>query len=407
MSRKYLQTLVRLTPFLSYAVFYYLKYPLSEKNLTVYGATREYYFMLVCLFIIGIILILPSSMIQKNQQPEEDGYLSRYVLISVLVSFLIMLMVVVSVNPHGRFPWDPYPFTTTAAHNQKIKIFERMDYKPQIIVLGSSHAYAVSAEYLSKVTGKSAFNMSVGGAGPIDELALARYVIDKSRPAPLLFLVEMVATDLDTSVWQFSIPLNLIGYLPNKNRMPVLKSVFTDTISMKSLTDSMFLFSNQNIPKIITFLPDGTGVRSGTIDYAKNVKKQIPPVYDRNRCYILDEDGKQAIEELISVARANKISLVFYRSPLNIEFFDHVDLDDPKYKKCQSLLSEYMLSVTELNPNVYYVDLMYYEPVSLLRENGYQDVQHLSLEASNLVIDALLPAIDSGLKWVMGAINSR
>jgi hypothetical protein len=402
LSRKYLQTLARLAPFILYAIIFYQNFPLSGKNLTVYGATREYYLMLGCLLLIGMILVWPNGF--ENNVPPKDKNLSHYWLISFSILFCVMLTLAVYVNPHGRFPWNPYPFTTTAAHNQKITIFDKVDSPPELVVLGSSHVYTVSAEYISDVTGKSAFNMSVGGAGPVDELALGRYVIDNSREAPLLFVVEMVATDLDTSAWQYSMPLNLITYLPNKDRAPVLKSIFLDTLSMKSLTDSLFLITNQDVAENISFLPDGTGVRSKTRDYALNVKKQIPSVYERNTCIRLDEDGKQAIEELVAIAQAHKISLVFYRSPLNIEFFEHVDLNNPNYKKCQVLLSEYMLSITESNPNVFYVDLIHYDPVSLLREKGYVDVQHLTPEASILVIDALLPTIDTGLKWVM---NSR
>lgn len=401
MSRKYLQTLARVAPFILYAIIYYQNFPLSGKNLTVYSVTREYYLMLGCLLLIGVILVWPKGL--EYNVPPNDKHLSQTWLISFSIFFCAMLTLAVYVNPHGRFPWNPYPFTTTAAYNQKINIYKKVDYQPQIVVLGSSHVYTVSAEYLSDATGKSAFNMSVGGAGPVDELALGKYVVDNSQVVPLLFVVEMVATDLDISVWQFSIPLNLIAYLPIKDRAPVINSIFHDTLSMKTLTDSLFLITNQNVTEYISFLPDGTGVRSKTIDYAMNVKKQIPPVYERNTCNKLDEDGKQALEELVSIAQIYKISLVFYRSPLNIEFFENADLNNPNYKKCQVLLSEYMSSITESKPNVFYMDLMLYEPVSSLRSRGYVDIQHLTPEASNLVIDALLPAIDTGLKWVMNA----
>ena len=188
MSRKYLQTLARVAPFILYAIMYYQNFPLSAKNLTVYSATREYYLMLGCLLLIGLILVWPNSI--ENNVPPKDKHLSHYWLISFSIFFCAMLTLAIYVNPHGRFPWNPYPFTTTAAHNQKINIYKKVDYQPEIVVLGSSHVYTVSAEYLSDVTGKSAFNMSVGGAGPVDELALGRYVIDNSTEIPLLLWLK-------------------------------------------------------------------------------------------------------------------------------------------------------------------------------------------------------------------------
>jgi hypothetical protein len=397
--RRKIRVLAWLPLFFLYVLVYSTNNPLSGKNLTVYGDTRESYLLLCCLLILGMIILWPAR--AETESKNDNGAL-KYWFLSFFLFFVSMLSVTVFINPHGRFPWNPYPFTTTAAPFQKAAIYEKTEYNPRLIVFGSSRAYTISAEYLTTMTGEPAFNMAVGAAGPVDELVLARYIVENSREVPRLFLVEMAATDLDTIVWQTTMPLNLLPYLPGNGVAPVLDSIFIDTLSLRSLTDSFYLLSYRDAREYISFLTDGTGIRMGDRgrNYQENVNKQIPPVYEENTCTNLDQGGMEAIENLVILSEKNKIGLIFYRSPLNVEFFKHVNLENVQYKQCQLLLDQFMISITDSHPNVFYVDLMRYEPVSLLREKGYIDVQHLLPDASNMVIDALLPAIEDGLTWV-------
>jgi len=390
-----------LMPLVVYMGIYLEQKPLSAiQALNGFSIASENLLLWFGLLLTSVIVLLSPK--AGAETPETKSQPSLAWLISFALPFVLLVSLVVYVNPHGRYPWRFYPFTTTAAHYQKIELYDQLSQPPQVIVLGSSHTYTISAAYITQSLGKETFNMAVGSAGPMDELILSRYLIKNSTELPRLFIVELVATDLGTSAWQNYMPLNLLPYISLNNAYPIIKSTFLDTLSLHSLIDSLFLLTNRNAKEYITFLPDGTGVRSDRSEsfYENNVKKQIPAVLSQNSCAELDAEGQKAIAGLVELAEQNKIGIVFYRSPINAEFFDQANLGKPLYQKCQRVFQEYMQGLVDTHPNVFYMDLQYYEPVSSLREAGYIDAQHLHPGASNLVIDALHPELEKALLWV-------
>ena len=399
LSKKTLLSCIALLPLAVYMVVY-----LDRRPLSAIRALRGFSIAAENLVLWGSLLLLSSLifLFSINSEPKETnpGCKNLWV-ISFLVPYILLIALVVYVNPHGRFPWKLYPFTTTAAHYQKIALYKQLSKPPQVIVLGSSHSYTIQASYISEVLDKDAFNMAVGSAGPMDELILARYITKNTTEIPQLFIVELVATDLGTSAWQNYMPLNLVPYFSFKNKLPIIQSALFDTVSLRSLTDALFLLVNQDAKEYITFLPDGTGQRSkrSASFYQNNIQKQIPAVFGRNTCDVLDHEGQKAINQFVELAEEYKIGVVFYRSPVNAEFFEQANLEKPRYQKCQQLFATYMQNLVQSHPNVFYVDLFDYEPISSLREDGYIDAQHLVPEASNLVIDALLFDLEKALQW--------
>lgn len=398
-SKKTLVSLLWLMPLIIYEAIYLYNHPFSSiKTLARFNDISENLFLWNGLFLLGILILLFPKV--GKVPPERNIQYSHLWSVSFSAFFTALVFLVIYVNPHGRYPWNLYPFTTTAAHYQKIVLYEQLDKPPQVIVLGSSRAYTISAAYIAQTLGKETFNMAVGSAGPVDQMTLARYIVATS-PAPQLFIVELVATDLSTSAWKDYMPLNLLPYMSINNALPVIKSVSLDTLSLRSLTDSLFLLFNRDATAYITFQSDGTGERPDRdpAAYQRNLKNQIPAVFKRNRCSELDVEGQNAIKDLAAFSEQNGIGIVFYRSPLNVEFYKQVNQENPLYKKCQRLFSEYIQVLTDTHPNVFYVDLIEYEPISSLREEGYIDVQHLHPHASNLVIDALHDDLQKALQW--------
>jgi len=354
------------------------------------------------LLLLSMLVLLPTS--QKDDK-SETGHANAWVA-SASVFFCILAILIIYVNPHGRYPWQNYSFTTSGAHFKKLNLYNQLDPAPQVIILGSSRSFTIPSDYLAQNFDAPVFNMAIGGAGPVDELAALHYVLDHNPQPPSLFLVEIVATDLGTRAWQYYMPVSLVPYLTFDQKMAVVQSVFRDTLSFRSLSDAIFLFAGFDTGgEIITFLPDGTGVRKVDAedvkfkDYKNSVNEQTPAVYKQNACIKLDEVGMQSIEKMVALSEQHGFSIVFYRSPLNIAYFEMVDLEKPAYKKCQALFNDFIYELAEKHPSIQYVDLYHYPPVSDLQRKGYIDVQHLSPSASKLVIDALQPALEHGLRY--------
>jgi hypothetical protein len=63
---------------------------------------------------------------------------------------LISLLMAYYANPHGRFPTQRYLFATALARQIKSGLYEKIDYDPQLIILGSSRAFILAPEYIEK-----------------------------------------------------------------------------------------------------------------------------------------------------------------------------------------------------------------------------------------------------------------
>jgi hypothetical protein len=92
---------------------------------------------------------------------------------------------------------------------------------------------------------------------------------------------------------------------------------------------------------------------------------------------------------------------LFYRSPLNADYLDVGGINDPLFKKCETLLLRYMKKLKKGYPNVFYRDLTYYEPIGSLRWDGFDDAYHLKPNAAQMLIDALTPNISRAVEWAL------
>ena len=93
------------------------------------------------------------------------------------------------------------------------------------------------------------------------------------------------------------------------------------------------------------------------------------------------------------------MSILFYRSPLNADYLDVGDVDDPLFKKCETLLLKYIKKLKRDYSNVFYRDLTYYEPISSLRWDGFDDAYHLKPIAAQMLVDVLAPDISQAVEW--------
>jgi hypothetical protein len=105
-------------------------------------------------------------------------------------------------------------------------------------------------------------------------------------------------------------------------------------------------------------------------------------------------------EATIELADANNIAIVLYESPMNAAFYKAAFESDPEgFLACRRLIGDYLILLSETHPNVFSRDLSDYELVNNLEEEGFYDAVHLRPGAAELVVDALIPEIESAMAW--------
>ncbi|MBI5934062.1 MAG: hypothetical protein HY867_10170 [Chloroflexi bacterium] len=343
------------------------------------------------------------------QQVARSKALIRWWGFSFLAIVLPFTALIVYENPHSIFPWHFFRYGASSMFNpasvreQKLDLYSQLSAPPEVIIFGSSRTFSVSSSYVLQKTGFNAFNMAVSGGGPFDFLAFER-LITSSQPEnpPLVFMVEILG--LGPNIQRWPMPLSAMPYLDLDQQLIIADFTLQDTLSMQAGSDMIYQLAYERLylrPPAWTFLPDGTGIRddlakatyptalrafSGTIDQSKT-------------CNRLDSEGMRQLEKMAEFAEENNFSLLFYRSPLNADYLDISDKNNPRYIHCEKIFDAYMTNLVKRNPNVFYRDLTYFEPISQMRWDGFFDAHHLRLNSAELLVDELAGDIHRAAAW--------
>jgi hypothetical protein len=96
------------------------------------------------------------------------------------------------VNPNSRFPVKFHPFAYSTIHSEEMILYREQEESPEIVILSSSRAFTMPADYIEDVVGNKTFNMSVTSASPPDLYAMGNYAIKNTSTPPSLFIVEVL-----------------------------------------------------------------------------------------------------------------------------------------------------------------------------------------------------------------------
>ncbi len=312
------------------------------------------------------------------------------------------------INPTGRFPWNERAsYATVSARSIKPNLYAKLKKTPEIIILGSSVSFTTPADYLEKKWGVSAFNMALNGGSPGDFITTMNYIIQEGPDGkvPLTVLVELVSPTLKIDNSNQT-PVKMLSYMPLEQRLPAISQTLDYFLKVTPFSDSIFtiLFLDTNRWKIwIKFSNDGTGIRmrpqKPRSTYQAAIKSNIKTMKSFLSCKELDLAGKESIEKLIRLSSHYQFSIVFYRTPINNDFYKASKTNPASYEKCKKEFDEYMMAVKKKNQNIFYKDLSQYPEISTQGMSMYIDTHHLKRSGAILLMNALDAEIKTALEW--------
>ncbi len=342
---------------------------------------------------------------EKSSSPSIFPWIGSFILLlSVCVTFVLI------VNPDGRFPWNERnAYLPIAPRPIKPNLYQKLKTAPDVLILGSSISFTVPPSYFHQKWGVSAFNMSLNGGTPIDFFNTLNYIISANphKKLPSTLLVEILSLGLKVNT-ATETPVKLIRYMSADQAFLTIGVIGDHLIRASSFTDSIFtvLFVDTNRWEIwIDFASDGNGIRiKNTMpksQYQSAVKNDVNTQKMFLACDLqgLSPFGKESVEKLVGLSRMHHLSIVFYRPPINADFYTISKTKPDTYAPCNNVLNNYMQSLTQQNPNVFYKDLSNDPKISSLRQEIYTDGHHLMENGNILVLEALNEEIKSALQW--------
>lgn len=365
-----------------------------------------------------VLLVLLMLVLDSNwSMPNLSKSASPVWSISFGAILVIAFLMAYYANPHDRFSGQRYLFLDIRARNIKTALYEKLDYNPQIVILGSSRAFTFPPEYIYQKTGYRTFNFSVEGATLFDYFWQLKYILSKrtqSQQSPQALIVDIAAympSGLNTpkvAQKNYSLqPLTTLPYLTLRQQKEVLFEYGEDILSTQSVSDSLYLITHPFLtPEVqaITFQADGFGIRKPITheDYLNILRSDLNDYKYTgagNFCTELDSQGVELLQQLISTAKQNHIGVVLYQSPLNGTVLQKLILKDPRFDQCQKLWADLMNQVKSTNPNVWVIDLVNYQPITNMKEEGFYDTMHIKESTAQAVIDQLVPSIQAAVQW--------
>jgi hypothetical protein len=179
-----------------------------------------------------------------------------------------------------------------------------------------------------------------------------------------------------------------------------------DTLGVQSLSDSVYILTLPNAQiglQTWTFKEDGMGVRQPlTHEQYERLLTSTLPVWLNNGlwCVSVNPSAQERFEKMIETASANGMAVVLYESPMHSILYKTAQKRNPEqFYACRRLLNNYFSSFSNVYPNVFFRDLSGYSVVNDLEEEGFYDAVHLRPSAAELVVDALIPEIESAMEW--------
>jgi hypothetical protein len=361
---------------------------------------------IITLFL-GLSIMLGVLFLQiPNQKMGE----SRFWYAGFLATLLIATVSVAYVNPHRKFPWNKRDhYLEVEVRSRKIDLYRNLKRAPDLVMFGSSVTFLEPTTYFQDKWGIQAFNMSLNMGGPVDFVNLIHIIKAKSPDAkmPKVITVEMLGISYGLSDVELSTPLEYLPYMDSTDQqMRTLWTNIRDVLDLNSFSDSLFtllIVEKGRWAPVTILTEDGTMIRSDkdvkNSEYKGAIAKNIQLMGGMQTCASINERGKAAVERMVQLSREYKFSLLFYRAPLNEDFYKFSKTQPSDYSKCNELFDQYLEGIAAQNPNVFFKDLSQYREIAAGGKNLYIDTHHLNTKGSMMLLDVLSPEIENALQW--------
>jgi len=381
-----------------------LQGPPSPKELAHFVSFSNEIYQLIGAGLFAILMLGPFAS-RATSRPASATTWSRGLLCILGVTVISVLLF----NPIGIGRWKMDRVADKDARLQKPYLYNRQSSTPDIVFLGTSVSYRIPAQKFAKKLSLTGFNFAVLAGTSVDYYTITNFVLSRATPGkkPVVLVTEVLSPSLNPVFgggdYYKRYPIEDAIYMPSKFAWSMLSNHIEMLMSYSSFAEIFYvqyhIWDNNWKPRAAHNLAskDGSGaiVPPLTLETAyKNAVINIGPSLEYLlNCRQMDPDGQNLILKMVAMARKQNVSLVFYRSPINDDFYKFLNTPSSDYETCRYRFNHFMKQIQEENPNVFYVDLSNYSPISSGGMNYYLDSHHLNSIGTELTLEILKPTI--------------
>jgi hypothetical protein len=408
------KNIIRLLVLLLLCAYVLMAYPdqgfTSLANFFDFIAFAEKVVLLIGMSLLIILTMGPAS------QSEMSRSTARVWLSGVLAVLSTTTITIIISNPFGAFPWNTDNHAGAMnSRVDKIPLYKQLTSMPDVVFMGTSVSFPLPAQEYARRFSLSGFNFSLDGATPVDYFTLMNLILSEA-PAddrPKIIITEILAPNLASehggTKFYNALPLEGVAYVPFPFSLRILSSHAMEVFDLASFSSAIFVeyFAWQGERPTVYFGADGTTLHPGEgpktdYDRARFVRTSSL-LHEFLFCTELDHQGKDLISRMAALSKKHGLKLIFYRPPINDDFYKLTD-DDPatykrkSYRRCANKLDQFMQEIQSEYPNVLYVDLSHYPPISSGGRALYLDADHFTAQGMDRLLEVLTPIIKEHLE---------
>lgn len=368
-------------------------------------SNRNFFTLVAMLILLLTLYFLPRDDEVGSRSPTKKTETPlTYFGVGLLFFALVIAATNVYINPWHLYPTNWAPSRIENSRSDKIQLFQELNHAPEILVLGTSRSYAISASQIQDLTGMDAFNAAVLNGRLIDYLLFAQYVYRANPESPpKLILAEVNGlSGLDEENTLLNTPYPWISFLPLDQRFEWWTFRVKHLFSASQLADAIYsiryfdLYSGlDKFWEEWTLDSSGSGTRETTPyfnEILENVISRDPDV----SCHF--SELSPYYSDLIRLASSHGTRILFFTVPYHPQYYSEVLALDPDYQTCKKLIEDFMAKQIESGAPVTYVNFDQLASIHGVDTNlGFYDHQHITPLNSSLLIDALAPTIQEQL----------
>jgi hypothetical protein len=289
-------------------------------------------------------------------------FLSAFLLLTVLVATFTAL-----VDPLGRFGTGVLPPVLTSDRDQKARLYLARRPRPELIVLGSSRSKTLAPACLSELSGQSAFNFAVNGAGSEDLVAILRFILAQRDRSARTLLVGMDPEMLQPSggVHRALEGSRALGRYAPDGAVGDRPPLAADLLGWQAVSAAVRSVRAAHLPveaPDMVLEPDGleryagieAEIRSGVFDGSARVTGSIPGALSRYEAFAtLDSARVGWLREFLGEARRSAVAVRGFIPPVHPAFVRRAeqtawrDRTDETVELLRSLERDGLLSYVE------------------------------------------------------------
>lgn len=335
-----------------------------------------------------------------TSQSTEDAVTGKNTMLSYFVIGLLISMIGIASFNIIIDPWDLYgmkvfPSRVNPARRVKLEQYLALTKSPELIVTGSSAAFAIDPSYIEETLGLDAFNWAFNAGEPPEIAVLLKYIALKTDTLPEVVVLQLKNNGKFESLYN-QVPIQMLPYLPPLPLVEQIGTRFSELFSIHQLTDSIYTYRAVTIMELESmqkyyYLEDGKRYYD---DLSFSEQAMEVQLYRTSNCKEVPQAMVKGLDDIIAIIDENNSSLIIYISPFFPGAYEEYLADNADFQYCNQVIVDHMASLAESHENVFFKNYTFIADVNgIADETGFMDAVHITPENANLLIDAMSETI--------------